>query len=75
MRANAFSAFGALSKYATGGQREGFVEQVTHYPFRFLFSDMYDEKRSCISLYIKLTGWICLMSDSFHPSPLGSTPP
>ncbi|KAG2285444.1 hypothetical protein Bca52824_045048 [Brassica carinata] len=33
MRANAFSAFGALSKYATGGQREGFVEQVTPYPF------------------------------------------
>jgi hypothetical protein len=29
MRANAFSALGALSKYATGGQREGFVEQVT----------------------------------------------
>uniref|UniRef100_M4DL42 Uncharacterized protein n=1 Tax=Brassica campestris TaxID=3711 RepID=M4DL42_BRACM len=29
MRANAFAAFGALSKYATGGQREGFVEQVT----------------------------------------------
>lgn len=28
MRANAFAAFGALSKYATGGQREGFVEQI-----------------------------------------------
>ncbi|KFK36555.1 hypothetical protein AALP_AA4G138800 [Arabis alpina] len=28
MRANAFSAFGALSKYAMGGQREGFVEQI-----------------------------------------------
>lgn len=30
MRANAFAALGALSKYAIGGQREGFVEQVTH---------------------------------------------
>ncbi|KAL1209895.1 Protein SHOOT GRAVITROPISM 6 [Cardamine amara subsp. amara] len=28
MRANAFEAFGALSKYAIGGQREGFVEQI-----------------------------------------------
>ncbi|XP_023639673.1 protein SHOOT GRAVITROPISM 6 isoform X1 [Capsella rubella] len=28
MRANAFSALGALSKYAIGGQREGFVEQI-----------------------------------------------
>ncbi|CAN8284973.1 unnamed protein product [Cochlearia groenlandica] len=28
MRANAFSAFGALSKYANEGQREGFVEQI-----------------------------------------------
>ncbi|ESQ52306.1 hypothetical protein EUTSA_v10016131mg [Eutrema salsugineum] len=28
MRANAFAAFGALSKYASGGQREGFVEQI-----------------------------------------------
>ncbi|XP_010507584.1 PREDICTED: protein SHOOT GRAVITROPISM 6-like [Camelina sativa] len=28
MRANAFAALGALSKYAIGGQREGFVEQI-----------------------------------------------
>lgn len=54
MRANAFAAFGALSKYAIGGQREGFVEQVTHFPFCFLFNDMDDEERRYFSFYLKL---------------------
>ena len=29
MRANAFLAFGALSKYGIGGERDAFLEQVT----------------------------------------------
>lgn len=28
MRSNAFSAFGALSKYGTGAERDAFLEQV-----------------------------------------------